>query len=95
MKKSHLVNWRTMCTEKKKGGLGMRSLSKLNKALLSSGVGDLLMRGIFFRGWSLAVNLAWILGAGARVTLGVAMTPAYGKRLEKNSRPSFRMQLSL
>ena len=35
MKKSHLVNWRTMCTKKKKGGLRMRSLSKLNKALLS------------------------------------------------------------
>ena len=44
---------------------------------------------------SLAVNLAWILGAGARVTLGVAMALGYGKRLEKNSRPSFRMQLSL
>ena len=34
-KKSHLVKWGTMCTEKIKGGLGLRSLSKLNKALLN------------------------------------------------------------
>ena len=32
-KKPHLVNWVTVCTEKKKGGLGLRSFSKLNKAL--------------------------------------------------------------
>ena len=32
-KKPHLVNWATVCTEKRKGGLGMRSFSKLNKAL--------------------------------------------------------------
>ena len=34
-KKPHLVKWSTMCTEKKKGCLGLRSFSKLNKALLS------------------------------------------------------------
>ena len=33
-KKSHLVNWKTVYTEKKKGDLGVRSLSQLNKALL-------------------------------------------------------------
>ena len=34
-RKHHLVNWKTMCTVKKKGNLGVRSLSKLNEALLS------------------------------------------------------------
>ena len=31
------------------------------------------MREIFCGGWSSVVNLAWILGAGAQVTLRVAM----------------------
>ena len=33
-KKPHLVNWKIICIEKKKGGLGVRSLSLLNKTLL-------------------------------------------------------------
>ena len=33
-KKPHLVKWATVCTEKKKGGLGLRNFSRLNKALL-------------------------------------------------------------
>ena len=33
-KKSHLVSWATVCTDKKVGGLGVRGLHKLNKALL-------------------------------------------------------------
>ena len=33
-RKPHLVNWKTMCLEKSRGGLGVRSLSKMNQALL-------------------------------------------------------------
>ena len=33
-KKPHLVKWAIVCTEKKKGGLGVRNFSRLNKALL-------------------------------------------------------------
>ena len=33
-KKPHLVKWATVCTDKKVGGLGVRGLHKLNKALL-------------------------------------------------------------
>ena len=33
-RKTHLVNWKTVCTAKKKGGLGLRRFSILNKALL-------------------------------------------------------------
>ncbi|KAJ9683534.1 hypothetical protein PVL29_019210 [Vitis rotundifolia] len=32
--KIHLVNWEVVCTEKEKGGLGLRKLAMLNKALL-------------------------------------------------------------
>ena len=33
-KKLHLVNWSIVCLEKQNGGLGFRSLSLFNKALL-------------------------------------------------------------
>ena len=32
--KTHLVNWEVVCTDKDKGGLGLRKLAMLNKALL-------------------------------------------------------------
>ncbi|WKA01914.1 hypothetical protein VitviT2T_020163 [Vitis vinifera] len=32
--KPHLVSWKVVCADKKKGGLGIRSLATLNKALL-------------------------------------------------------------
>ena len=32
--KTHLVNWEVVCTDKDKGGLGLRKLAILNKALL-------------------------------------------------------------
>ena len=35
VKKVSLVNWATVCTEKKKRGFGIKSFSKMNKALLS------------------------------------------------------------
>ena len=34
-RKAHLVNWEVVCADKKKGGLGLRKLALLNKALLS------------------------------------------------------------
>ena len=43
-KKAYLVSWTTICTDKK-GGLGIRSLSLLNRALLESGVGDMFLKG--------------------------------------------------
>ncbi|KAJ9681941.1 hypothetical protein PVL29_018030 [Vitis rotundifolia] len=33
-RKAHLVNWETVCMDKEKGGLGIRKLNLLNKALL-------------------------------------------------------------
>ena len=33
-KKSHLVRWLTVCLDKRKGGLGVKNLAMLDKALL-------------------------------------------------------------
>ena len=33
-RKSHLVDWSIVCSEKQKGGLGVRNLTLLNRALL-------------------------------------------------------------
>ena len=33
-RKAHLVNWEVVCADKNKGGLGLRKLVLLNKALL-------------------------------------------------------------
>ena len=33
-KKLHLVKWTIVCSDKRKGGLGVRCLSKLNRTLL-------------------------------------------------------------
>ena len=33
-RKSHLINWDVVCSEKRQGGLGLRNLTILNKALL-------------------------------------------------------------
>ena len=33
-RKAHLVNWEVVCADKDKGGLGLRKLAFLNKALL-------------------------------------------------------------
>ena len=37
-KKIHLIKWGVVCSDKGKGGLGIRNLPKLNKALLNKWV---------------------------------------------------------
>ena len=34
MQKLHLVGWKSVCSERRKGGLGVRCLLAMNKALL-------------------------------------------------------------
>lgn len=36
--KIHLIRWEILCSNKKRGGLGMKNLSLINQALLGSGV---------------------------------------------------------
>ena len=45
-KKPYFVKWATVCTKKKKGGLGLRIFSRLNKVLLCNGAGGLQTRGM-------------------------------------------------
>ena len=33
-RKVHLINWEVVCTRREKGGLGIRKIDSLNKALL-------------------------------------------------------------
>ena len=40
----HLVNWLILFLSKKDGGLGIRKLSTMDKALLGNGAGDLHLR---------------------------------------------------
>ena len=42
------MNWSIVCMEKKDRGLGIRNLSRLNKALLGNGIGDLLQSKILY-----------------------------------------------
>ena len=42
-RKIHLINWEAVCTQKEKGGLGIRRIGLLNKALL----GKLIWRFAF------------------------------------------------
>lgn len=47
-RKSHLVKWPTVCSNKIKGGLGVRRLALLNKALISKWIWRFAMeRGLF------------------------------------------------
>ena len=47
-KRAHLVNWKVMCIDKRQGGLGVRILSFLNRALLGKllRIGFLIHLGI-------------------------------------------------
>ncbi|RVW43900.1 putative mitochondrial protein [Vitis vinifera] len=47
--KAHLVNWEVVCTDKAKGGLGIRKLALLNKHYLASGYGG---KGNTIRFWT-------------------------------------------
>ena len=55
--KPHLVNWATMCLDKKNGGLGVRGLFKLNKALLSKWNWRLASMGRCRGGWCLGEKI--------------------------------------
>ena len=46
-RKIHLINWEVVCTQKENGGLGIRKIDLLNKALLS-GFGGLPLKRTFF-----------------------------------------------
>ncbi|RVW69051.1 putative ribonuclease H protein [Vitis vinifera] len=63
-RKPHLVNWDTVCMDKRKGGLGVRRLSILNRPFFASGIGGLRLKGRTFGGMSLVGSLGRKKGGG-------------------------------
>ena len=68
-KKISLVRWAMVCSEKKKGGIGLKSLSKLNKALLCKWSWRFANDQNAYGGRLSVVNLGSPLGVGTHVTL--------------------------
>ena len=93
-KKTHLVNWKTVCTEKKKGGLGLRRFSILNKALMCkwcwrfANERDSLWRKV------IRCKFGEDYGVGAQVTSMEVMGLVCGRKSEKNG-PNFSKTLTL
>ena len=89
-KKISLVRWVTVCSEKRKWGIGLKSLSKLNKALLCkwswrfANDQNALWRKV------ICCKFGESIGAGIPVTLEVAMGLVYGRKSEKNGSFSSR-----
>ena len=44
--KAHLINWKVVCSPKEEGGLGIRKIDLLNKALLGKW-GEIWSRGVW------------------------------------------------
>ena len=58
----HLVKWKTICSNKDKGGLGVKCLGTLNKALLANGLEGSQVRTTRCGRTSLALNMVWTRG---------------------------------
>ena len=80
--KPHLVNWKTVCSEKNKGGLGVRNLSKLNQTLLCKWCWRFANERDPLGEWRLVSNLERKMGARTPATLGEAMELVYGRTSE-------------
>ena len=65
MQRPHFVRWNLVCLEKKKGGLGVRNLALMNRALLSKWNWRYANEERLF-GSKLSVrNMVWRRGIGA------------------------------
>ncbi|RVW96858.1 hypothetical protein CK203_026045 [Vitis vinifera] len=65
--KPHLVRWELVCLSKKKGGLGIKSLSTLNKALLCNGIE---VREAYHVGLWKGIRMDWDI-MGTRISFSV------------------------
>ena len=63
--KPHLVKWDTVCFDRRKGGLGVRRLHSLNKALLCKWICCFASEREAFWRQSLVVNMGIWKGVGA------------------------------
>ena len=75
-KKSHLVKWSIVCSDKRKGALGVRCLSKLNKGLL----GKWCWHFVEERGtpWNQVISRKY------GVEEGRCMVWGFGRKIERN-----------
>ena len=64
-KKPHLVKWSTICTNKRDGGLGVRDLSIINRALLNKWIWQFADEGIPTK----ECNLLEVWGGSRRLSL--------------------------
>ena len=55
--KPYLVKWDTVCSDRRRGALGVRCLHSLNKASFVSGIGALLQKGRPFGDKAFVVNM--------------------------------------
>ena len=65
-RKPHLINWKIVCDGKDEGGLGIRNLSTLNRALLSKWVWRFAMEDN--SPWRIVINLEYGTKAGGWFT---------------------------
>ena len=72
-----------MCTEKRKGGIGIKSFSKMNKALLCKWNWRFATTEIRFGEKLFAVSLVSLLMAGIPATSEADMGLAYERKLGK------------
>ena len=81
-----------MCSDKSKGGVGIKSFSKMNKALICKWIGGLPTIEMLFGERLFAANLVNMSKAGTPVTSEVAMGLAYGRKSEKSGSALSRTQ---
>ncbi|RVW33526.1 Vesicle-associated membrane protein 727 [Vitis vinifera] len=86
-KRPHLVKWAVVCTHKKMGGLGIRNLSILNRALLCNGVGVMRLKETHIGSLLLVRSMGLKEEGGARVGLGRVMGLGFGR---KSARKTFQ-----
>ena len=83
-KKPHLVNLKTVCTEKKKGVLDCVDFPFSTKHCCANGVDVSLTKGILFGEGSLVASSEKNLGVGVLATSVVVLGLGCGRKSEKN-----------
>ncbi|RVW88462.1 putative ribonuclease H protein [Vitis vinifera] len=75
-KRPHLVKWAVVCSHKKKGGLGIRNLSTLNRAFLCKWSWHFAVEGDSY--WKLIISMKFGVERGGWSTRGVRRTMGWG-----------------
>ena len=90
-RKAHLVNWKTVCLEKSRGGLGVKGLPLMNQALLCKWCWRFANERDFLWRMVISTKFREEAGVGTLETSGAVMVLVYGKTSEKNGSPSLKI----